>query len=90
MSHITIADLALLMRRVAGADEAVDLKTAAEDVDFDDLGYDSLALLETVRELERVYGVTLADDVVAKCTNPRDFLAMVNQTLAGAAPAARS
>lgn len=89
MSPLTIADLASLMRRVAGADEAVDLGAAAEDSAFDDLGYDSLALLETVRELERVYGVTL-DDEVAASENPREFLAVVNQALADAAAPARS
>jgi minimal PKS acyl carrier protein len=85
MSELTMADLALLMRRVAGEDEALDLETAAENADFGDLGYDSLALLETAREVEREYGVTLTDDVVAASTNPREFLALVNQTLATSA-----
>ncbi|WP_237774504.1 acyl carrier protein [Actinosynnema sp. ALI-1.44] len=78
-----MADLAVLMRRVAGADEdAVELGTGNEDTGFDDLGYDSLALLETMRAVEREYGVRLPDDILAESTNPGELLALVNLSLA--------
>lgn len=83
--ELTMDDLRRVLRRVAGEDEAIDPDQLIDDVDFGDLGYDSLALLEAAREIEREYGVTLADDVVATSARPGAFLAMVNGALAESA-----
>jgi acyl carrier protein len=85
--EMTMDDLRRVFRSVAGEDEAVDLDVAIDDVDFGDLGYDSLALLEAAREIEREYGVTLADDVVAESASPSALLALVNTALVTTAPA---
>nr|UUG47299.1 acyl carrier protein [Amycolatopsis sp.] len=71
-----------VLHKAAGAAEHPVPDADLLDVSFDELGYDSLALMETVGEIQREYGVRLADDLVAATTGPRDFLALVNAALA--------
>ncbi|MEW1861863.1 acyl carrier protein [Streptomyces sp. NBC_00669] len=80
-------DLRRILREGAGADETVDLDGEILDTDFDALGYESLALLETGSRIEREYGIALADDALAPDTTPRALIAAVNGELAAAPPA---
>lgn len=48
------------------------------DTGFEELGYDSLALLETVAFFERDYGVLLDDDATLAARTPRALLELVN------------
>jgi act minimal PKS acyl carrier protein len=77
-TELTIADLKRVLRQVAGVDESVDLDSDIMDVDFGDLGYDSLALLETAAQIERECGVVMTDDAVVASDTPRALLALVN------------
>jgi act minimal PKS acyl carrier protein len=79
--HITIEDLRRILRDGAGADEQLDLDGEILDVDFEDLGYESLALLETVGRIEREYHVTLEDSTATEARTPRALLDLVNQRL---------
>jgi act minimal PKS acyl carrier protein len=83
MSKLTLDDLRNLMREAAG--DAGYLDGDILDVSFNDIGYDSLALLEAVARVERQYGVKIGDDAVANIESPRDFLELVNAKLATAA-----
>ncbi len=85
MRELTLADLIEIMREAAGEDESVNLDGDILDSAFDDLGYDSLAVLETASRIERKYGVSLSDDTVQEAKTPRILLDLVNQALAGAA-----
>ena len=76
--EMTYDDLMRIMRECAGADESVAITADAIDTGFDELGYDSLALLETAGRIEQDFGVDLADDLVAELTTPRRFLDAVN------------
>jgi act minimal PKS acyl carrier protein len=76
--EVTIEDLKRILRESAGADENVDLDDEILDIDFDALGYDSLALLETAARITREYGVTLDDEAVTSARTPRRFLGVVN------------
>lgn len=76
--EVTIDDLKRVLRESAGADENVDLDDEILDTDFDVLGYDSLALLETAARITREYGVTLDDEAVTSARTPRRFLKAVN------------
>lgn len=82
--QFTLAALKRILREVAGADEAVDLDADILDTDFQDLGYDSLALLEAGSRIQREYAVTLDDSVVTDATTPRALVEMVNANLAPA------
>lgn len=78
-----IEDLTRTLREAAGDPEGVDLDGDILDVEFDDLGYDSLALQETCSRIERAYGIQLEDSTVDDAETPRDLLAAVNTHLSG-------
>lgn len=56
------------------------------DADFEMLGYDSLARLETAALVQARYGVRMPDDVVAGAATPRELLTLVNDALTTSAP----
>jgi acyl carrier protein len=76
----TLDDLRRILVAGAGTDESVDLDGDVLDVTFQDLNYDSLALLETAGRIEREYGVSL-DEGLADGATPRSLLAVVNAQL---------
>ncbi|GIE92970.1 acyl carrier protein [Paractinoplanes rishiriensis] len=80
-AHLTLDDLKRIMREVAGADETVDFDADILDTTFLDLGYDSLALLETGSRIERDYAVALDDETVTGADTPRALLGAVNSQL---------
>ncbi|AJE43677.1 acyl carrier protein [Streptomyces nodosus] len=81
-SHeFTIDDLKRILREGAGADEGVDLDGDIIDTDFESLGYESLAMLETGGRIEREFGVTLDDDTLTDAKTPRALIESVNALL---------
>lgn len=82
--RFTLDDLVRILLEGAGADEGVVLDTTILDVTFAELGYESLALLETCGRIEREFDVLL-DDVVADADTPRALIDSVNTRLADAA-----
>lgn len=64
-----------------GEDESVDLDGDVLDVSFTDLGYDSLAVLQTTGHIEGAYGLVLDEDAVSEADTPRKFLDLVNRAL---------
>lgn len=78
---MTIDDLRRVLASCAGEGDSA---TAGEDIhdrDFDDLGYDSLALMETAARIEREYGVHIPDDRITELRTPREVLDFVNGAL---------
>jgi minimal PKS acyl carrier protein len=84
--EFTLDDLRQVLRRSAGADEGVDLDGDILDTSFQDLGYDSLALLETEGTIKREYGIELEDDSVTAAPTPRELLTTVNARIAEVTP----
>jgi act minimal PKS acyl carrier protein len=80
-------DLARILREGAGEDEQTDLGGDVLETRFADLGYDSLALLETGSRIERELGITLEDEVIADADTPRKLIDAVNARLAAGAHA---
>ena len=80
-TQLTIEDLRKIMRECAGEDDSVSLEGDILDTPFMDLGYDSLALLETAALIKRQYGVTVSDDDLHGIDTPRAFLEKVNSVL---------
>lgn len=78
MSQFTIEDLKRVMRECAGEDESFGLDGEIDGVTFDQLGYDSLALLETASRVEREFGIALPDDLLVDIGTPAEFVAFVN------------
>ncbi|MFJ8771414.1 acyl carrier protein [Streptomyces microflavus] len=83
----TLESLKRILREGAGADESVDFDGDILDADFEELGYESLAILETCGRIEREYGITLDDSVVSDVRTPRRMVQVVNEHLGQTAPA---
>jgi len=77
----TLDDLIRILRAAAGADESIDLDGDIIDASFEELGYESLALLETGSRIEREYGIQLSDDDLIETSTVRDLLSVVNNRL---------
>ncbi len=86
-AHFTLDDLRRILLEGAGAAENVDLGGDILDAPFEELGYESLALLETGLRIGREYEIELDDDVLADAETPRDLIAAVNAQLSAAQPA---
>ncbi|MCO6008426.1 acyl carrier protein [Actinoallomurus purpureus] len=85
MGQFTVTDLVRTMRAAAGEDDSIDLDGDILDLEFDELGYDSLAMMETASAVEREFGVELPEEDTAELTTPRAFVDFVNVRLAAAA-----
>jgi len=84
MRQMTLRDLQDIMRECAGEDESAQSIEEAPDESFADLGYDSLALLETQSRVKREYGVEFSEDDLADITTPREFVEFFNSLLLAA------
>ncbi|MGK5627323.1 acyl carrier protein [Streptomyces sp. URMC 123] len=75
---VTLADLTRMLRESAGEEEGVDLNGDVLDTPFIELGYDSLALLQVIGQVQREYGVRIPDDAVVDAETPRALLELIN------------
>jgi minimal PKS acyl carrier protein len=77
----TLDDLRQIMRVSVGVDDGVDIDGDISDVNFDDLGYDSLAVLELAGHVRREYGVPLPDEMMQEIQTPASAVALINDRL---------
>ncbi|WP_242911379.1 acyl carrier protein [Actinomadura terrae] len=77
--EFTLPDLRRVLAEVAG--EVPGLDGDILDAGFEELGYDSLALLETAGRIEREHGVRLDEAAVADARTPRALIGVVNAGL---------
>ncbi|MFJ4367801.1 acyl carrier protein [Streptomyces chartreusis] len=83
-TEFTLSDLRRILLEAAGTDETVDLDGDIADLDFTDLGYESLALLETAGRIERTYDISLDEDALSDAGTPRALIDLVNTHLSAA------
>jgi len=81
MARFTLDDLRQVLRAAAGEDDSVDLDGDILDTEFGELGYDSLAIMETASMIQRSFDVKLPDDDVGRQHTPGQFIAFVNSVL---------
>ena len=81
MSTFTLDDLRELLR--GGAEEGAVLDGDIANTRFDELGYDSLAVLEMMSEVQRRYGVVIDENVVFDLETPQDAIDHVNSLAVG-------
>ncbi|MFF7993581.1 acyl carrier protein [Kitasatospora xanthocidica] len=81
VSAFTLEDLKRIMRDCAGEEESVDLDGDILDLRFEELGYDSLALIETTSRISREFGVRLPEEELGGIGTVRELLALINQRL---------
>jgi act minimal PKS acyl carrier protein len=80
---VTADELRDVLQQAAGDPDLGELAGDWMDSSFTDLGYDSVALLETLSRIERRLGVRLGDTIVADANTPQAFLDLVNTQLPG-------
>jgi act minimal PKS acyl carrier protein len=73
----SIDDLRKVLVTCAGEADNGALRGDFADTDFEELGYDSLALMETAARIERDYGVRITDSEVAAARTPHDMVNLV-------------
>lgn len=78
---MTMDELRDILIECAGEDEAHALNGDIADIEFDALGYDSLALMETAARIKQRFGVSIPDDQIAELTTPLAVLDAVNAAL---------
>ncbi len=76
MDGFELKDLKRILLEAAGDDGVPSV-----DVPFVELGYDSLAMFETVSRISREYDVPLPDDLATGMATPRDLMGLVNSLL---------
>ncbi|MEV0467260.1 phosphopantetheine-binding protein [Nocardia tengchongensis] len=82
---MTIDELRRILVECAGGDEtAPELAGDISEVGFEELGYDSLALIETASRIERDFGVKIPEDRLVEVKTPAELIGIVNGQLAGA------
>ena len=81
MRTFTETDLSETIVSAGGPPETDLDPTAFLDTPFSDLGYDSLALLETAGLLRSRWGVDLPDDVLYRAGTPRELFDLVDRAL---------
>lgn len=75
MRQITLSELQDIMLECASWAEPLD---QAPDQPFDELGYDSLALLEAASRIKRDYGIELSEDDLVRARTPAELVDAVN------------
>ncbi|MEO3778514.1 acyl carrier protein [Micromonospora sp. B11E3] len=78
MRQITLHRLQSIMRECAGENEDAQPLADAANRTFEELGYDSLALLETQSRIHREFGVALPDEAVVTSSTPQAIVDHVN------------
>ena len=81
MSRMTIDDLRRVLIECAGETDDNSLSGDIQDTDFETLGYDSLALMESAARITAEYGVDIPDERIAELRTPREVLDLVNGAL---------
>ncbi|MFI9505111.1 acyl carrier protein [Nocardia sp. NPDC052566] len=79
-THLTLEDFQGIMLAAVGGDGADFVSDSGRE--FEDLGYDSLALLEAGGRIEREFGISLDDSVLTGSTTPQSFVDAVNNLIA--------
>jgi len=85
VSVFTMDDLRTIMRESAGECEVRSPGIDIAQTSYEDLGYDSLALLEVTARIKQNLGVQPPDEAIAKTSTPAETVAAVNELLIGVA-----
>jgi minimal PKS acyl carrier protein len=67
----SLDDLRNLMRAYAGIDESVDMNGNIGGHTFEELGYDSLAVLEMTAKIQNTLSVVITDNTAQELTTPQ-------------------
>lgn len=83
MSELTVEELFDALVESAGESEIEIEPVDSLDIPFTDIGYDSLALMETAARITKRTGVRVDDQELIDAETPRQLLDLFNRTLTG-------
>ncbi|MER6283731.1 MULTISPECIES: acyl carrier protein [Streptomyces] len=83
--NITVDEIRRIIIASAGAPESASAEADFADTSFDELGYESLALMETASAIEREFGVSVPDELLFEARTPRDLAELVRSAKEAAA-----
>ncbi|MEU5306875.1 acyl carrier protein [Streptomyces noursei] len=78
MPEFTVQDLHSILRDCAGEHGVASLHEKNLGASFEELGCDSLAVLNMVVRIERDFGVVLPDHVISEARTPSALIRTVN------------
>jgi act minimal PKS acyl carrier protein len=81
MRQLALTDLRSVLEGVAGEAEDVTWDESVLDVPFDELGYDSLALVGVIAAVRRDSGAAIPEEAIVTMQTPRAALATLNDHL---------
>jgi act minimal PKS acyl carrier protein len=81
-TEFTVDDLKRILHQAAGAGDEMGPDSAVLDSTFENLGFESLALLETSALIQREFGVRIEESTLAEDLTPRVLIESVNAQLA--------
>lgn len=84
MANFSLGEMKEIMRSCAGVDESVNLDSDVCDLSFEDLGYDSLAVLEIAAVIQNQYAVVIPDEMVNELQTINQFTDYVRTRLSAA------
>ncbi|CAM3817976.1 acyl carrier protein [Nocardiopsis rhodophaea] len=79
MQKLTSDDLGRILRECAGESEKFQWDETVLDTTFDELEYDSIAILEAAARIQQEYGIRVEDESIPDLVTPRAFLDHVNR-----------
>ncbi|MDT3442573.1 MULTISPECIES: acyl carrier protein [unclassified Pseudofrankia] len=80
-STMSIDDLRAILLACAGDDESAAGRGDFSDASFEELGYDSLVLIEMAATLKRDHGVSIPDDRLVVALTPHEMLDLINNRI---------
>lgn len=83
MSELTIEELFQALIESAGESEIELAPSDSLDVPFSDIGYDSLALMETAAKITKRTGIKVDDQELNAAETPRQLLDLFNRAMPG-------
>jgi acyl carrier protein len=75
---LELGELRRMLAESAGVSQGVDIDGDILDTEFQDLGYDSIAIMEIASRITSQYGIRIDDEVLAGAATPRRLLDLVN------------
>lgn len=81
MRELTLTELIDVTKTYAGEAEEGALDDDIIDVLFENLGYDSVALLEVISQIKHQFGIDLSEESVGRLKTPRQVLDAVNAVI---------
>ncbi|MCO1576045.1 acyl carrier protein [Crossiella sp. SN42] len=81
-TQLTLDELKEFLARAVGEDETVALDGDILDTNLMDLGFDSLAIIDTTSRLERHFKIKVPESAAADIETPRHLIDLVNQQVA--------